>query len=84
MFLIFQGLTSDEQFYISAVLRISNPILPANPLPLPGGMTDEQFSNQFDTYIMDITTKLNDQPEASFVPGIPLLDSLIQSFTITP
>lgn len=84
MFLIFQGLTSDEQYYISAVLRISNPILPANPLPLPGGMTDEQFSNQFDAYIADITNQLNAQPEASFIPGIALLDALIQSITIAP
>ena len=84
MFLIFQGLTSDEQYYISAVLRISNPILPANPLPLPGGMTDEQFSNQFDAYIADITSQLNAQPEASFIPGIALLDALFQSITIAP
>ena len=84
MFLIFQGLTSDEQYYISAVLRISNPILPANPLPLPGGMTDEQFSNQFDAYIADITNQLNAQPEASFIPGIALLDALIQSMVIQP
>jgi hypothetical protein len=84
MFLIFQGLTSDEQYYISAILRISNPILPANPLPLPGGMSDEQFANNFSSYMADITNQLNAQPEASFVPGIPLLDALIQSITITP
>jgi hypothetical protein len=84
MFLIFQGLTSDEQYYISAVLRISNPILPVDSSTIPGGLTAEQFGNQFDTYIADITTKLNAQPEASFVPGIPLLDALVQSIIITP
>jgi hypothetical protein len=84
VFLIFQGLTSDEQYYISAVLRISNPILPANADNPPGGMSWEAFGNQFDTYIVDITNQLNAQPEASFVPGIPLLDALIQSFIITP
>jgi hypothetical protein len=84
MFLIFQGLTSDEQYYVSAILRISNPILPANADNPPGGLTWDEFANQFDTYIADITTKLNAQPEASFVPTIPLLDVLIQSITITP
>jgi hypothetical protein len=84
MFLIFQGLTSDEQYYVSAILRISNPILPANADNPPGGMTWDEFGNQFDSYIVDITSQLNAQPEASFVPGIPLLDALIQSLTITP
>ncbi|MBN2085481.1 MAG: hypothetical protein JW748_09675 [Anaerolineales bacterium] len=84
MFLIFQGLTSDEQYYISAILRISNPILPANPLPLPGGVTDEAFANNFAAYIADITGQLNAQPEASFLPSITLLDALIQSISITP
>ncbi|MGB7539410.1 MAG: hypothetical protein WBM17_12800 [Anaerolineales bacterium] len=84
MFLIFQGLTSDEQYYVSAILRISNPILPANADNPPGGLSWEAFGNQFDTYIVDITNQLNAQPEASFVPGIPLLDALIQSITITP
>jgi hypothetical protein len=84
MFLIFQGLTSDEQYYISAVLRISNPILPANADNPPGGLSWEAFGNQYDAYIADITNQLNAQPEASFVPGIPMLDTLIQSITITP
>ena len=42
-FLVFQGLTSDEQYYISAVLRISNPILPPNGENPPGGMSWEEF-----------------------------------------
>jgi hypothetical protein len=84
MFLIFQGLTSDEQYYISAVLRISNPILPANAENPPGGMNWEDFGNQYDAYVADITTQLNAQPEASFIPSITLLDALIGSITITP
>jgi hypothetical protein len=84
MFLIFQGLTSDNQYFISAVLRISNPILPADASTIPGGMTEQEFADQFDTYIADITTKLNAQPEASFIPSITLLDALIQSITIQP
>ncbi len=84
MFLIFQGLTSDEQFYISAVLRISNPILPGTYETQPAGMSPDQPCDGFDPYIMDITNKLNAQPEASFLPSLTLLDALIQSITITP
>jgi hypothetical protein len=84
MFLIFQGLTSDEQYYISAVLRISNPILPANADNPPGGLSWEDFGNQYAAYVADITTQLNAQSEASFIPSITLLDTLIQSITITP
>jgi hypothetical protein len=84
MFLIFQGLTSDGQYYVSAVLRISNPILPANADNPPGGLSWEDFADQYDTYIADITNQLNAQPDASFIPSITLLDSLIASITITP
>ncbi len=84
MFLIYQGLTSDEQYYISAVLRISNPILPGNYQTQPAGMSPDQPCDGFDPYIADITNQLNAQPEASFVPGIPLLDALIQSLIIAP
>jgi hypothetical protein len=84
MFLVFQGLTGDDQFYISAILRISNPILPADASTIPGGMTEQEFADQFDAYIADITNQLNSQPDASFLPSITLLDSLIASTTITP
>jgi hypothetical protein len=84
MFLVYQGLTGDEQYFVSAILRISNPILPANPDTPPGGLSWEAFGDQFDTYIADITAKLNDQPAASFTPSITLLDALIQSITIQP
>ncbi len=84
MFLVYQGLTSDEQYYISAILLISNPILPGNYQTQPAGMDPNQPCDGFDPYIADITNQLNAQPEASFMPGIPLLDALIQSFTITP
>lgn len=82
MFLIFQGLTSDEQYWVSAVLRITNPILPADASTIPGGMTEQEFADQFDAYITDITTQLNAQPETSFMPSITLLDALIQSISI--
>jgi hypothetical protein len=84
MFLVYQGLTSDNQYFISAVLRISNPILPANADNPPGGLSWEQFGNQFDAYIADITNQLNAQSPDSFTPSIPLLDSLIASIAIHP
>jgi hypothetical protein len=84
MFLIYQGLTSDGQYLISAILHISNPILPATAMPFPGGMDQGTFCDQYESYKADITAQLNAQPEASFLPSITLLDALIGSITITP
>ncbi|MBN1438967.1 MAG: hypothetical protein JW929_06105 [Anaerolineales bacterium] len=84
MFLVYQGLTGDGQFYVSAVLHISHPSLPASAMPFPGGVDQGQFCDQYESYIADITNQLNAQPEASFLPSITLFDSLIVSITISP
>ena len=82
MFYTFQGLTGDGQYWISIILPISNPILPGYPDPIPGGVSPEEFGNNFDSYIADIVNQLNAQPAASFMPSLALLDALVQSITI--
>lgn len=84
MFYSFQGLTNDGRYWISAILPVSNSMLPPNGENIPGGMTLDQFSNQFDTYIADIIEKLNAQPAGSFSPTIAALDALITSIIIQP
>jgi len=84
LFYTFQGLTSDGKYWISAILPISNPILPEDPRPLPGGQTDEQFSNNYPTYIVDMTNQLNSQTAASFSPSLTALDTLVGSIQIQP
>jgi hypothetical protein len=80
----FQGLTGDGKHWISAILPISNSMLPPNGDNPPGGLTWDQFSNQFVTYIADLTEKLNNQPPESYSPTIAALDALISSIAVHP
>jgi hypothetical protein len=84
MFYSFQGLTGDGKYWISAILPISNSILPANGDNPPNGQTFEQFGNNFPTYIVDITNQLNSQTAGSFIPSLNVLDSLVASIQIQP
>ena len=84
LFYTYQGLTSDGSYWISAILPISNPVLPADGNNPPNGQTPEQFSNNFDTYIADLTTQLNSQPAESYSPTITMLDALVTSISIQP
>jgi hypothetical protein len=80
----FQGLTTDGQYWISAILPISNSMLPPNGDNPPNGMSQQDFTNQFDAYISDLTTKLDNQPPESFSPTIAALDALIASIAVHP
>jgi len=84
MFYSYQGLTSDGKLWISVILPVSHPSLPANGDTPPGGLTPEQFSNNFPTYIADMTTKLNAEAENSFSPALPMLNALVASLKVSP
>jgi hypothetical protein len=84
MFYSFQGLTTDGRYWISAILPISNSMLPPNGDNPPNGMSQQQFSDQFDTYLADLTDKLNNQPPESYSPTIAALDALIESIAVHP
>jgi hypothetical protein len=84
MFYTFQGLTSDGKYWISAVLPISNPILPADGKNPPNGQSWDDFGNAFPKYIANITTQLNSQAPENYSPSIPMLDTLIASIRIQP
>ena len=84
LFYTYQGLTSDGSYWISAILPISNPVLPADGNNPPNGQTPEQFGNNFATYIADLTTQLNSQPAESYSPTITMLDGLVTSIMIQP
>ncbi len=84
LFYTYQGITTDGKYWVSAILPINNPILPADAVNPPGGMTWEAFGNTYDTYITDITTQLNSQISGSFTPSLAALDALAASITILP
>jgi hypothetical protein len=84
LFYTYQGLTSDGKYWVSAILPINNPILPANSDNPPGGMTWEEFSNTYETYRADVTDQLNSQTYDSFIPTLASLDALVASIVIQP
>jgi hypothetical protein len=84
LFYTFQGLTSDGKYWVSAIMPISNPLLQEDPQPLPGGQSDEQFSNNYPTYIVDMTNQVNSMTADSFLPTLTALDALMSSIQIQP
>lgn len=84
LFYTYQGLTADGKYWVSAILPISHPILPADGNSPPGGQSVEDFTKNFPTYIADLTTGLNSQDPGSFSPTISMLDALVASIVIQP
>lgn len=81
LFYTFQGLTSDGQYYVSAIMPINNP-----GLPLHGEDTIddwEAFYNLWDSYIAQAVMFLEDWTPGSYNPQIGLLDAMMQSISIT-
>lgn len=84
LFYTYQGLTSDGQYWVSAILPVNLPILPPGPDPLPGGMSFEDFANNYETYITDMVNQLNAPEGNAYIPSLWVLNALVSSITITP
>lgn len=81
---IFEGFTSDHQWYVQAVFPINSPVLQADSSQIPGGDYEAfvEMSN-YQAYITGIRDLLESQPDDSFTPDLELLDALVRSITIT-
>jgi hypothetical protein len=91
LFYHFQGLTSDGEYYIIAILPIRNPILAETSDPgaaLPEGGVPYLFYSDpnadVQLYYKSVAEVLNATPQDAFTPTLDQLDSLIQSIKITP
>jgi len=84
LFYTYQGLTSDGKYWVSAILPINNPILPANGDNPPGGLSWDEFNNNYGPYITDMVSQLNSQTSGSYTPALAALDALVASITIQP
>jgi hypothetical protein len=82
LFYTFQGITNDGQYYISAILPVSHPDLPANGDAYEGDI--DELGNNFEAYIENMRTMLYSQPDESFSPSLVTLDSMMSSFSIQP
>jgi hypothetical protein len=76
----YQGLTSDGQYYVAAVLPVNLPGLPADERatdPLP-----PDLSNDYPKYVADTADMLNQQPADAFTPDLSKLDAMMQSIEV--
>ncbi len=78
LFYTFQGLTSDERYYIAAIFPVSNPVLP-DPESI---QMDQAFYDTFLQYIEETKFLLNTQSPENFSPSLIVLDQLIESLKI--
>lgn len=82
LFYTFQGLTSDQQTYISAILPIAQADLPNE---IDNATFDyNAFIDQIDTYHSELTDALTTADDATFTPTVSSLDALVQSLNIAP
>jgi len=80
LFYTFQGITNDKKWLVSAILPVSNLVLP-DPDTL---LADPGFIDNFAAYIDSTRILLNDLPDSSYIPNLTLLDGLFQSLEIQP
>ncbi|HLO17080.1 MAG TPA: hypothetical protein VK206_19760 [Anaerolineales bacterium] len=87
LFYHFEGLTSDNRFYVIAILPITAPILaedekPESPVPT-GGIPLPPNTGPNDVYYISVTQKLNALSPDNYTPSLNGLDALIQSIVVT-
>lgn len=81
MFYTFQGITLDGQYYVSVLMPISHPSLPADGSEIPGG-DPSAFADNYTSYVRGIEQQLGDASASSFNPSLEMLDILVQSLSI--
>jgi len=78
LFYTYQGLTSDNRYYIAAILPIIHMGLPNE------GQVDDfiAFEENWDSYIADTLAWLEAQDPNTFIPSLNELDAMMASFEI--
>lgn len=80
LFYGYQGLTSDGQYFVSAIFPVSHPSLPD-----PDSVElNDAFAENFETYVAENEAALQNQTDESFQPSLVLLDQLIGSLLVEP
>ncbi|MFW6070122.1 MAG: hypothetical protein ACOC9X_03665 [bacterium] len=74
---VFQGLSADGRYYVSALFPVTHPDLPSAPEPLP-----RHFAENYDEYRAEVATLLADADVASFLPDLTVLDALVGSLSL--
>jgi hypothetical protein len=76
----FQGLSTDGQYYVSAIFRLSTDLFPAEPDP---NVDMEAFIAHINEYFTESITTLNEAAPEDFMPPLTTLDAVIQSISFS-
>jgi hypothetical protein len=80
LFYTYQGLTSDERYFVSIILPVSHTTLPMSANVLP--VSELEAIAKAPTYYGNMAARLNALPDGSFAPDLAKLDALITSLVI--
>lgn len=89
LFYYYQGITTDNKYFVSAVFPVNADFLVANGrpdavTPADGVAFDWNASPlDFPSYLSAVTQKLNDATAEAFTPSLQTLDGLIQSIRVS-
>jgi hypothetical protein len=85
---IFQGITGNGEYYVSALFPVAAPFLPKDSLvPEVEGWDTENYllshkSKKYQDYVHPIIRKLNALPAKNFTPRLDLVEHVIQSLEV--
>jgi len=82
MFYTFQGITTDGQYYIAAVLPVNHPGVYETGDEVGNDWEGFYDDAVFTTYMDGAVAMLNSQPNDSFTPNLTHLDELFQSMQV--
>lgn len=78
MFYAFQGVTEDGAYYISVIMPLNHPSLPE----AESVTVDEDFYNNYETYVVEVEAQLDEKPPDSFVPSLLELDAMVETLLV--
>ena len=80
---VYQGLTDDGAYYVSAILPVSHLSLSPDGPEIPGD-DFAAFAENFETYAHQIEVVLDGQDASTFTPDLSSLDAMLGSLTVAP
>jgi NlpE N-terminal domain len=83
IFYAFQGLTSDDHWYISAFWPIMTDALPTANQQMNAAQYDA-FGKQFDSYLSGVLSTLEGTASGGYVPDLAVIDHMLQTLNVSP
>lgn len=80
LFYTYQGLTNDGEYYVSAIFPVRTDALPDEVDY--DNLDYQSFADNFDSYLTETTSALNELSSADFTPDLATLDDIVASINV--